>query len=210
MQKLLNSIKQKIHQDVPEDFFVDETALIIDGNKYPNLDKASWRFNAAAYRQAAVLIAIVDKPEPSVILTRRPLHMKKHAGQIAFPGGKMEQDDADAKTAAMREAYEEIGLESQYIDILGYLDIYQIGSGFNICPVVAKVSQGFELIGDPNEVDEIFDLPLDFLMSEGNFKIYSKNWNGNIHKFYALEYNDYFIWGATADMLKNFRDKLHI
>lgn len=164
--------------------------------------------NGAAYEQAAVLIAVIDKVSPSIILTRRPMHMKKHAGQIALPGGKIEKSDINIAAAAMREAEEEIGLDSKYIEVLGYSDSYEIGSGYNIYPVVAKINQGYKLTADPNEVDDIFEVPLDFLMDDANFKRHSKRWYGKLHYYNVLEYGEYYIWGATADMLKIFRDKL--
>ena len=198
MQNFLQKAPQILYKNIPEEF---------------NLDAASkhgddWAMEGMKFRQAAVLVAVIDQKIPSIILTRRPLHMKKHAGQIAFPGGKLEPSDQDATHAAMREAHEEIGLEPKFVDVLGCLDIYHIGSGYKICPVVAKVNVGYELKADPNEVDEIFELPLDFLMAEDNYRVESKFWRGKDRQFYVLDYEGYFIWGATAGMLKNLADKL--
>ena len=195
MQDFLVKAKSKLNKSIPEDF-----------THKANVEHADKR----SYRQAAVLIAITDKPKPSIILTRRPLHMKTHAGEVAFPGGKLESFDVDAKHAALREADEEIGLKQQYVDVLGYLDTYKVGSGFNVCPVVAVVSKGYNLTADPNEVDEIFEVPLDFLMDVNNFQRHSKMWQGKQRHYYVIEYKNYFIWGATADMLKNLHDKLYI
>lgn len=193
MQNFLNKAQSSLHKNIPQEFALNVAAQAGD----------DWPMEGMEFRQAAVLVAVIDQPSPSVILTRRPMHMKKHAGQIAFPGGKLEPNDKDATDAAMREAEEEIGLDPKFVNILGCLDVYQIGSGFKICPVVASVQSGFMLKADPNEVDEIFELPLDFLMAEDNYKIEHKIWQGRKRQFYVLEYEDYFIWGATAGMLKN-------
>lgn len=198
MQNFLHKAPLKLYKNIPEEFELNSVAKNGD----------DWPMEGVEFRQAAVLVAVIDQKNPSVILTRRPLHMKKHAGQIAFPGGKLEPSDKDATHAAMREAEEEIGLDPQFVDVLGCLDIYQIGSGYKICPVVAKVNSGFALKADPNEVDEIFELPLDFLMGADNYKLERKFWRGKYRQYYVLEYEDYFIWGATAGMLKNLADKL--
>ncbi|MBL1240617.1 MAG: CoA pyrophosphatase [OCS116 cluster bacterium] len=198
MQNFLNKAPHILHKNIPKEFDLDQVSDHGD----------DWPMDGIQFRQAAVLVAVIDQKNPSIILTRRPLHMKKHAGQIAFPGGKLEPSDQDATFAAMREAHEEIGLDPQYVDVLGCLDVYKIGSGYKICPVVAKVNQGFVLKADPNEVAEIFELPLDFLMTEDNYKLESKFWRGKSRQFYVLEYENYFIWGATAGMLKNLADKL--
>lgn len=198
MQDIIQKTRSGLYQAIPKEF---------DQN-LPHKVGDDWAMDDIDFRQAAVLVAIIDKPEPSVIFTRRPMHMKKHAGQIAFPGGKMEASDKDATQAAFREAEEEIGLDAKFLDVLGYLDVYHIGSGYKICPVVVKVSSGFELRADPNEVEEIFEVPLDFLMAEQHLKIHNKQWLGRMRQYYAIEYNDYLIWGATAGMLNNMRDKL--
>ncbi|PCI86005.1 MAG: CoA pyrophosphatase [Hyphomicrobiales bacterium] len=198
MQDFLRKAPHILHKNIPNEFNLDRVAELGDDVQMEGMK----------FRQAAVLVAVIDQDNPSVILTRRPLHMKKHAGQIAFPGGKLEPSDQDATHAALREAHEEIGLEPKFVNVLGCLDVYQIGSGYKICPVVAKVNKGFALKADPNEVDEIFELPLDFLMTADNYKLESKVWQGRMRQFYVLEYEDYFIWGATAGMLKNLADKL--
>lgn len=199
MQNILQKAQAGLHQTIPKEFDQDLPHRVGD----------DWAMDDMEFKQAAVLVAIVDKIEPSVIFTRRPMHMKKHAGQIAFPGGKLETADKDAAHAALREAEEEIGLDAQFTDVLGYLDVYHIGSGFKICPVVVKVSPGFELKADPNEVEEIFEVPLDFLMAKQHLKIHNKQWMGKMRQYYAVEYNDYLIWGATAGMLNNMRNMLN-
>lgn len=198
MKKLLDKAQSAFHQNIPKEFNLNVPSRIGD----------DWPMHDIEFRQAAVLVGIIDQPEPSVILTRRPMHMKKHAGQIALPGGKLEPSDKDATYAALREAHEEIGLQPELVNVLGCLDVYQIGSGYKICPIVGIVDGNHALKADPNEVDEIFELPLDFLMAEDNYKIHSKNWLGKDRQYYVLEYEDYFIWGATAGMLKNLSDRL--
>lgn len=198
MHHFIEKAQAALHADIPQEFDLDTPALVGD----------DWPMTGIVFRQAAVLVAVIDQPNPSVILTRRPMHMNKHAGQIALPGGKLESFDLDAKHAALREAHEEIGLESKFVDILGCLDVYQIGSGFKICPVVGVVKNGYSLQADPNEVDEIFELPLDFLMTDNNYKIITKHFAGRARQCYILEYEDYKIWGATAGMLKNLFDRL--
>ncbi|MGL1919539.1 MAG: CoA pyrophosphatase [Hyphomicrobiales bacterium] len=197
MQNIIAKAQRNLHQNIPEDFKLNVATKTGD----------DWPMDGITLRQAAVLIGITDKPSPSVILTRRPMHMKKHAGQISLPGGKLEPSDKDATSAALREAQEEIGLHPQFVNVLGCLDVYQIGSGYKICPIVATLDSGYALTADPNEVDEIFEVPLDFLMREDNYKMNSKNWLGKDRRFYVLEYKDYVIWGATAGMLKNLANR---
>lgn len=200
MQNILANAHVNLHQNIPEDFKLDVVTKTGD----------DWPMEGVILRQAAVLVAITNKPDPSIILTRRPLHMKKHAGQISLPGGKLEASDKDATHAALREAQEEIGLHPKFVNVLGCLDVYQIGSGYKICPVVATLDEGYALTADPGEVDEIFELPLDFLLRDDNFKMNTKFWLGKDRRYYVLEYKDYVIWGATAGMLKNLADRLKV
>lgn len=198
MQNFFTKAQSSLNPKIPDDFSLNVATKTGD----------DWPMEGIQLQQAAVLVGIIDQPNPSVILTRRPMHMKKHAGQISFPGGKLENSDKDANHAALREAHEEIGLHPQFVDVIGCLDVYQIGSGYKICPIVAKVNKGYSLQADPNEVDEIFELPLDFLMVEDNYKLNSKNWLGKDRRYYVLEYEQHVIWGATAGMLKNLADRL--
>lgn len=154
------------------------------------------------FRSAAVLIPIVARPALTVLLTERTPHLSAHAGQIAFPGGKIEASDAGPLAAALREAQEEIGLQSEWIEPLGYLDCYRTGTGFIISPVVALVQPGFELRLDDSEVAQVFEVPLGFLMDETHHRIDRRNWRGAERRFYAMPYEDYYIWGATAGMIR--------
>ena len=159
-------------------------------------------------RPAAVLVPIIERDEVTVLLTQRPGTMRSHAGQISFPGGKIEPDDADAVAAALREAQEEIGLDRQFVEPLGFLDGYRTGTGFNVIPVVALVRPDFQLTLDPNEVSDAFEVPLRFLMDEANHHKHARPWRGRDRHYYAMPYGERYIWGATAGMIKNLHQRL--
>ncbi len=163
-----------------------------------------------APRAAAVLIAIINHDKGAqVLLTRRPENMTSHPGQVAFPGGKVEKSDDSIEAAALREAHEEVGLDPSVVDIIGYLDTYQTSSGFRITPVVGLVPSSYQLVLDRREVDEAFEVPLQFLMTAENHQKHSRIWQGKNRAYYAMPYGDRFIWGATAGMLKNFYDRIY-
>jgi 8-oxo-dGTP pyrophosphatase MutT (NUDIX family) len=153
-------------------------------------------------RPAAVLIAVVDHPQPTVLLTQRAAHLHDHAGQISFPGGKIDPTDASPLDAALREAWEEIGLAREFIDPIGYLDLYGTGFGFRILPTVARVRPGFTLRISEDEVDDAFEVPLAFLMNAANHQVHSKEFRGIMRSYYAMPFADRYIWGATAGMLR--------
>jgi 8-oxo-dGTP pyrophosphatase MutT (NUDIX family) len=159
-------------------------------------------------RPAAVLVPVVARPELTVLLTQRTQNLPTHAGQIAFPGGKMEADETDPITTALREAKEEIGLDAAFIEPLGFLDSYRSGTGFHIIPVVALVRPGFTLAPDPSEVADAFEVPLSFLMDPHNHQQHSREWRGRRRYYYAMPYGERFIWGATAGMIKNMHERL--
>ena len=152
---------------------------------------------------AAVLIGILEGSdgEPEILLTRRADHLDKHSGQVAFPGGKVEAKDGSPTQAALREAHEEIGLAPDFVDVLGYLDTYETGTGFRILPVVAKLRRGFVLQADANEVADIFQVPARLALDERNYKSHEIEWQGRQRHYYAMQYEGYNIWGATAGML---------
>ena len=151
---------------------------------------------------ASVLFPIVLRESgPSVLLTQRTAHLKDHAGQISFPGGRAEPGDASPAHTALREAEEEIGLSSAHVDILGYLPEYRTGTGFSVTPVVAAVTPPFDLSPDAFEVAEIFEVPLDFLLDSANHQRHSQHIRGKLRHYYAMPYGDYFIWGATAGII---------
>src|SRR5471032_1492839 len=153
-------------------------------------------------RPAAVLIAVVGHAEPTVLLTQRAAHLNDHAGQISFPGGKIDATDASPLDAAMREAWEEIGLEREFIDPIGYLDLYGTAFGFRILPTVARVRPGFKLRINAGEVDDAFEVPLAFLMDPANHQVHSKEFRGIERSYYAMPYAERYIWGATAGILR--------
>ena len=153
-------------------------------------------------RPAAVLIAVVDHPEPSVLLTQRSAHLNDHAGQISFPGGKIDATDASPLDAALREAFEEVGLQREFIEPIGYLDLYATGFGFRILPTVARVKPGFTLRISEAEVDDAFEVPLAFLMNPSNHQVHSKEFRGMARSYYAMPFAERYIWGATAGILR--------
>ncbi len=153
-------------------------------------------------RPAAVLIGVVAHETPTVLLTQRAAHLNDHAGQIAFPGGKIDATDASPLDAALREAEEEIGLPRSFVEPLGYLDVYATGFGFRILPTVARVRPGFSLDVNQGEVDEAFEVPLAFLMDPGNHQLHSKEWRGLMRSYYAMPFAQRYIWGATAGILR--------
>lgn len=159
-------------------------------------------------RPAAVLVPIVQRAELTVLLTQRTGSLSTHAGQIAFPGGKVEATDAGPAAAALRESEEEIGLHRQHVTPLGFLDSYRTGTGFSVAPVVALVAPDFELKIDHGEVADVFEVPLSFLMDENNHQRHSREWRGRMRHYYAMPYGDRYIWGATAGMIKNMQQRL--
>lgn len=161
-------------------------------------------------RPAAVLIPIVEHEVPTVLLTKRAEHLNEHAGQISFPGGKIDSTDASPMDAALREADEEIGLKPAFIDPIGYLDVYATGFGFRILPTLARVRPGFELTISPNEVDDVFEVPLAFLMDPINHKLGSKEFRGMQRSFYEMPFEQHYIWGATAGMLRSLYERIYL
>lgn len=158
-------------------------------------------------RQAAVLVPIVLRPQLTMLFTQRTDTLPTHAGQIAFPGGKVEASDASPVETAQREAEEEIGLSRKQTEPLGFLDPYLTGTGFRVIPVVALVHPPIELTLDPSEVAAAFEVPLDFLMNAENHQRHSRQYRGQERHYHAMPYQDYYIWGATAGILKNMHER---
>jgi len=161
-------------------------------------------------RPAAVLIPIVDHPEPTVLLTQRSPHLADHAGQISFPGGKIEATDPSPRDAAMREAEEEVGLDRSFVDPLGYLGVYGTSFGFRILPTVARVKPGFSLTINRSEVDDAFEVPLAFLMNPNNHQLHAKEFRGVERTYYAMPFAERYIWGATAGILRVLYERIYL
>jgi len=157
------------------------------------------------WRPAAVLIPLVNHASGlTVLLTQRTEDMPSHAGQVAFPGGRRDERDIDAADTALREAEEEVGLARHFVDVVGSVDLYRTGTGFEITPVVGIVTPGFTTHADPREVADVFEVPLDHFLDERNHRIDSRKVaEGRERRFYAMPYGKRYIWGATAGMLKN-------
>src|SRR6185312_9850701 len=167
------------------------------------IPEAEW----APLTAAAVLIPIVARAELTVLLTQRTEGLPHHAGQIAFPGGRMEATDRDPIATALREAQEEIGLDPRFVEPLGYLDAYRTGTGYRIFPVVALVRPGFALKLDAREVADAFEVPLSFLMDERNHQMHVRSMRGVERRFYAMPFEERYIWGATAGIMRNMHQR---
>lgn len=171
--------------------------------------------------KAAVLIPIVmrgdDLRQSTVLLTRRAAHMSTHSGQVAFPGGKVDPEDANVRATALREAHEEVGLHPHHVQVVGELPVYVTGTAFWVTPVIGLVSTGFELRPNHDEVDDVFEVPLSFLMNPANHRHHRHDWQGASRQWFSMPYQEnrtmpngdvvtieHFIWGATAAMLRNF------
>lgn len=166
------------------------------------------KYAARDVARAAVLVPIVLREQPTVLLTERTQQLSTHSGQVAFPGGRSDPQDPDAAATALREAHEEVGLEPDGVEVLGSLPVYVTGSSFIVTPVVALVQPDARLRANPDEVAQIFEVPLRFLLDPAHHHRQALTWRGQRREWYAMPYQDgvseRFIWGATAGMLRNF------
>lgn len=163
-----------------------------------------------AQREAAVLIGILEgKTGPSVLLTERTAKLRSHSGQIAFPGGRVDDTDRTYAETALRECEEEVGIAGEYLEVLGEMPVYFTGSGYRIHPVLAVISRGYTLRANDDEVASIFDVPLSFLMDAGNHKKSSREWQGKTLYFYEMPFEDRYIWGVTAGILRVMFERLY-
>jgi 8-oxo-dGTP pyrophosphatase MutT (NUDIX family) len=168
------------------------------------------RLDEGAYRDAAVLIPVVARqPEATLLLTQRTAGLPSHAGQIAFPGGKIDAGDADAASAALREAQEEIGLDPVDVDVVGYSDIYLSRTGYRIVPVLGRIAPPQDFSLNPLEVEEIFEVPLGFLMDAANHTRGSRAYFGKERYFYEMPYQGRYIWGVTAGILRGLYERIY-
>lgn len=164
--------------------------------------------DGAEHAPSAVLVAITDRPEPGLILTQRSARLRNHAGQVAFPGGRIDPHDIDAVAAALREAEEEIGLSPSLVDVIGPTDPYRTHSGFAIVPVIAVIPPDIPLVPHPHEVDAIFEVPLVYALDPARRTQHETEWEGEIRHYHEIVWEDRRIWGVTAAMLVNLSYRL--
>ncbi len=155
-------------------------------------------------RPAAVLVAISGT---DLLLTKRASHLKHHAGQIAFPGGKIEAEDGSAEAAALREAEEEISLPPEAVDVIGRLPEHETVTGFNVTPVLAIVRQSFQPVPEKGEVEEVFSVPISHVLNPVNFSVEHRQWLGEWRRYYVVPFGPYYIWGATARILRGLAER---
>lgn len=199
-------LAQRLTLDLPEALFDPKHfPKLGDHNLAPLMASPDPR----THRPAAVLVGLIETDDGySVLLTRRAANLRTHSGQIAFPGGKIDPEDDSAVSAAMREAKEEVGLDPHFVTPIGYLDPYLSGTGYRILPVVATIRPGFTLVPDPSEVDLVFEVPLDFLMDPVNHARHIRELRGAWRTYHAMPYQDHYIWGVTAGILKNLYERM--
>ncbi len=166
-------------------------------------DERGFSLGYETHRPAAVLIPITDRPEPGVILTQRPAWLRSHAGQVAFPGGKIDLDDADDIAAALREAEEELAIPKHQVRVMGTADVYYSGSGYRITPVIGIIPPDLDLVPNPGEVEDYFEVPLSFLLDPVNLAKRSGMWQGQERQYYDMQWQDRRIWGVTAGIIAN-------
>ena len=160
-------------------------------------------------KEAGVLLPIVRQFDGIyLVLTKRAAHLSNHPGQISFPGGKRENKDTNIDATALREAQEEIGLKAEVVEVLGRLPAHETVTGFQITPIIGWIDRNWTAVADPNEVTEIFQVPLSYITNIKNFQIQDRIWNGRKRNYYTVPYGPYYIWGATACILHNFAMKL--
>ncbi|HVZ51446.1 MAG TPA: CoA pyrophosphatase [Pseudolabrys sp.] len=199
--------RERLNLDVPPGLTdPNVTPMRGDHDADPVMEKIA---SVRPIRPAAVLVAVVDHPEPTVLLTQRAQHLPDHPGQVSFPGGKIDKADADPLASALREADEEIGLDRSFVAPLGYLDLYMTTLGYRIVPVIARVKPGFTLTLNASEVDVAFEVPLGFLMDQTNMQRHSRDWQGMTRHYYAFTFGERYIWGVTAGILRNLHDRIY-
>ena len=178
------------------------------GDGFGGVDERHIEPDGGVHIPAAVLIAVTDRPKPGVILTQRPDYLRSHPGQIAFPGGKIDPDDADAIAAALREADEELGLAPQNVRVIGEADVYRSGSGFAITPVLAVIPPDLSYTPNPGEVADWFEVPLAFVLDRANHVEHSTHWKRAERRYIEIMWGNRRIWGVTAGIIANLARRL--
>ncbi|MEM5473984.1 CoA pyrophosphatase [Hoeflea sp. AS60] len=204
-----NGFRFRAQHHNPDHAFGSEPAHLGHGDHVLNPGMVSGLVGAKL-REAAVLVPVTDTgPEAQVILTRRSTAMRRHSGQVAFPGGSVDPEDGSVEIAAMREAEEEIGLDRKFVEPVGRLPVYMTTTGFRITPVLAVVRPGFTLVANPDEVDAVFETPLSFLMDPANHRRESRVWEGIERHYYVMPYGEHHIWGVTAGIIRTLYERLY-
>lgn len=209
LQRILNQLAQGEAALLRGRLLAEPPAISVGpaGGDY-DLNPEMQRDGTRRLAPAAVLVPIIARPKPTVLFTRRTPHLSRHAGQVSFPGGRLHADDPSLVQTALRETEEETGIAPELVEIAGFLECYETGTGFAILPVVGLLQTNFVLAPDANEVEEAFEAPLAFLLDPANRERRSMEWQGRRRQFYAFTYGTHYIWGATAGILVNFTDRL--
>ena len=206
---MIDAWKSRIARRLSPQPFAERAPQTGDRDLNPDWQDEVARQGRPALRDAAVLVPLVEREGGfSVLLTRRSEALPSHAGQVSFPGGKVQTEDTGFADTALRETEEEVGLARSFVSVAGFFEPYETGTGFAIQPVVGFVRPGFDLKPDPREVAEAFEVPFDFLMDPANHQLHHAVWQGRKRSYYAMPYGRHYIWGATAGMLVALRRRL--